>query len=676
MYRLTGTCAGCAARIAELWAQNEPSVQVDLRDFTFELPAGVTLEGLLAQGRAVEPGMGIKRVRRFSLNWGLCPGVLLLALGWGLHRYPTVSFILGAVSWLLAGAPVLVAAFGHLGRGLWRDEYFLMALATIGALCLGDALEAAAVMVFYGLGQWVESRAVARGRGALQRLTALRPAKARLRRDDGTEVEVSLADVRCGDLLAVRPGERFPVDGLAVEGESSADTACMTGESLPQRLKKGSEIVSGTVNLSSPIVYRASGRYDQSALYQLLQLVGRGAEQKAPYERFVTRFSYRYTPAVVIAAAVLALSPLVHGGPWGIWVHRALVFLVLSCPCALLISVPLTVASGLGAAARHGLAVKGGQALERLSTVKAVAFDKTGTLTTGRMTLGRCTVPEEVLPLLIGLEAQSNHPLALALRAAYPQVDPEEAVDVEEVPGCGLTGRTRDGIRLAAGNKTLMERLGLEVEDEDAALHFAFDGRLVGQAWFEDPIKADAASAVESLKRQGVEHLALFSGDSSARVRHVATALGLTEVRGGLLPAEKVEAVKKLRRYGPVLFVGDGINDGPALACADVGAAMGGLGSDAAVDAADMAVMNDRPGTLPLGIQIARHTLRTCRLLVFFVLIVKGAVALLDLWGWAPMWLAVFADVGVTVLAVFYASALLRYCPEGHRSDCICEKSI
>lgn len=656
--------------MSEQWkAQGQ---DLNLEDLTFELAEGCDLDLLMSQARQIEPGVAL--VKRRSIHWeGVTFYLSWVLLAAALFASGLVRQGLGFAAWACAGWPVVAQALRNLGRGAWRDEFFLMTLATVGAIALGESLEAASVMVFYGLGERIERRALSSSRQALSSVTALRPEEAIVERE-GAEVKVHPRDLEVGSIFLVKPGSRFPLDGVVVKGQSTADTACMTGESLPQNLSVGDEVVSGTVNLTSSLWVRATSTYDTSAAAKVLELMGRGAADKAPFERLITRFAAWYTPAVVCSALLIGLSPLVHGGTWAVWVHRALVFLVLSCPCALLVSVPLTLACGVGAASRHGLVVKGATALERLASVKVAAFDKTGTLTQGRLHLAGGDLSAEHKALLLGLEAHSAHPLALALREAWSDVTPAPVDQVREEAGLGLVGTGVSGQGLAAGRKELMERLGFEIGSQEASgteLYFACGEELFGPLTFADRVKEEAASALGAMASLGVKERVVLSGDRQEVVDKLVATLPLTDGKGGLLPADKVAWVEKLSHQGPLLFVGDGMNDSPALARAAVSAAMGGLGSDAAVSAADVVVMNDQLSALVLALQIARRTLAMAKGLVFFALAVKAVVGLCDLWGLVPMWLAVFADVGVTVVAVAFAASTLRFCPQKHK-NCLC----
>ena len=582
-------------------------------------------------------------------------------------------------AYLVAGYDVLLRAVSGVAHGELLDESFLMALATVGAFAIGEYAEAVGVMVFYQVGELFQDVAVDRSRDAISALMELCPDTACRETADGTE-EVPARDVAVGEIIVVRPGERIPLDGVIVEGTSSLDTAALTGESLPRDVSAGDAALGACVNLTGVLRLRVTRRSEESAAAKILELVEEASEKKAESERFITRFAHYYTPCVVAAALALFLVPtlllllpappaFLAGSSWRTWLYRALLFLVVSCPCALVISVPLTFFCGVGGASKQGVLVKGGTALEALARTDTVVLDKTGTLTEGVFSVTEVLPAEgesaeRVLELAACAEQWSDHPIAASLRAAYGQPLPFEAQDVRELAGHGVSAMV-EGVRVLAGNRRLMETEGVAlppVETEGTAVFVAADGAYLGAVCISDKLKAGAKPALDALRRCGVRRLVLLTGDAPAAAEAVAAELALEEYHARLLPADKVAQVERLagETEGSVLFVGDGINDAPVLACADVGAAMGALGSDAAIEAADVVLTDDRLEKLPLSLAIARKTMRIVRQNVAFSLGVKAAVLLLGALGAAGMWLAVFADVGVAVLAVLNATRALR----------------
>ena len=575
-----------------------------------------------------------------------------------------------AVPYLVAGADVLRDAALHICHGQVFDENFLMSIATLGAFATGEYTEAVAVMLFYQVGELFQGIAVGRSRRSIAALMDIRPDVANVERA-GAFVECPVEAVEAGEVIAVRPGERVPLDGVVLEGASSLDTAALTGESMPRDVAVGDEVVSGCVNLSGLLRVRVSRPSSESTVTRILELVENSAASKAKAETFITRFARWYTPVVVIGAALLAVVPPLFDGAWHVWPSRALVFLVISCPCALVISVPLTFFGGIGGASRCGVLVKGANYLEALAHVDTVVFDKTGTLTCGTFEVAQVhpagASAGALLELAALAESGSNHPIAQSLRAACPAVPDAGRVDgVEEAAGQGVLARV-DGRRVAVGNGRLMEREGAawqDCETPGTVVHVALEGRYVGHIVIADRLKAGAAEAVRALKSLGVRKTVMLTGDRQPVAERVAGQLGLDEVRAELLPADKVAAVEALLampdRRGTLVYVGDGLNDAPVLSRSDVGIAMGGLGSDAAIEAADVVLMDDRPEKLALVVRIARRTRRIVTENIVFALGVKAAVLALGAAGLAGMWLAVFADVGVCVLAVLNAMRMLR----------------
>ena len=583
---------------------------------------------------------------------------------------PWLRLGLFVVPYLVAGADVLKNAAVNIAHGQVFDENFLMSIATIGAFATGELAEAVAVMLFYQVGELFQSIAVCRSRGSIAALMDIRPDTAHVERD-GALAECPVEEVGAGSVIAVKPGERVPLDGVVLEGASSLDTAALTGESLPRDVAVGDEVISGCVNLSGLLRVRVTRPSSESTVTRILELVENSSASKARAENFITRFARWYTPAVVAGAALLALLPPLIDGAWDVWPGRALVFLVISCPCALVISVPLTFFGGIGGASRSGVLVKGANYLEVLAGVDTVVFDKTGTLTQGSFFV-TAVHPQQIseqqlLELAALAEGFSSHPISQSLRKAYAKpVDAARVTEVEEIAGHGVTARV-DGRAVSVGNRRLMERVGAEWRDcrhTGTIVHVAVDGVYAGHIVISDEVKPGAAEAVAALKTLGVERTVMLTGDRRPVAEEVAHALGIDEVRAELLPEDKVAAVKALLdapgRRGKLAYVGDGINDAPVLACADIGIAMGGLGSDAAIEAADVVLMDDRPEKLPLAIRLARRTRRIVTENIVFALAVKAAVLVLGPAGVVDMWWAVFADVGVCVIAVLNAMRMLR----------------
>lgn len=576
-------------------------------------------------------------------------------------------------SYLLVGLPILRKAFRNIVRGQVFDENFLMAVATLGAWGLGEYSEAAAVMLFYQIGELFQSYAVNRSRRSIASLMNIRPDYANLKEGDGSR-KVSPEEVAVGDFILVNPGERIPLDGVITEGVTSLDTSALTGESMPRNAEPGSVVLSGSINLSSRITVKVTARYEMSAVAKILDLVENAGSKKAPLENFITRFARWYTPAVVILAAVIAFLPpfLVSGETFRDWIYRALTFLVLSCPCALVISVPLGFFGGIGAASRNGILVKGSNYLEALSRAETIVFDKTGTLTRGRFAVQEiCPAKisaDKLLELAAYAGSGSTHPVSLSVRAAYgKEIDSSRLGSMEELAGRGLK-TVVDGQTVSLGNYRLLQENGINIKpcsDSGTFAYVAVDGKYAGYIRIADEIKPDALAAMEALRRYGVKTTVMLTGDTAAAGERVAQELRLDQVFTELLPEHKVKKVEQILAEkspsGRLVFVGDGINDAPVLARADIGIAMGGVGSDAAVEAADIVIMNDEPSKISAAIAIARHTLRIVKQNIIFALGVKLVVLLLGLAGMATMWDAVFADVGVSVLAILNSLRALSY---------------
>lgn len=597
----------------------------------------------------------------------------LLALGMLLPVAPWARIALHVAGWAVAGYDVFYRAGRNLLRGRMLDENFLMAVASIGAFALGDTGEGLAVMVFYQVGEWFQALAVGRSRKAITGLMDLRPDSAHLIAGSGSTL-VHPSDVPVGAEILVLPGEKVPLDGVVTDGVSQLDTSAMTGESLPREAETGAEVLSGFVNGSGTLRVRVTAAFSQSTASRILDLVQDASARKSPTESFITKFARVYTPIIVGAAALLAVLPplLLPGASFSTWLYRALTFLVISCPCALVVSVPLGIFAGIGSASRKGILVKGGNSLESLARLHTVVFDKTGTLTEGRFEVTRIQAADgvsqdDLLEAAALAEAYSRHPLADAVRAARPhpsQTLPAEAY--EELPGRGIQVRAASGV-LLAGNVRLMQEAGVDLPaglPERTAIHVARDGRYLGFLEMADQPRADAAATLQTLRQQGVERLEMLSGDAPQAAQAVATRLGLDGCQAGLLPDGKVEAVEAMLQAVPqgrtLAFVGDGTNDAPVLALADIGVAMGMGGTDSAIEAADVVLMHDAPSDLPRAVRVSRRTRRIVWENITLALAAKGVILILGALGYASMWLAVFADVGIALLAVLNALRALK----------------
>ena len=582
---------------------------------------------------------------------------VLLAVMWLLLPLEGVWQLLAyCVPYFIVGWDVLWGALRKILHGELLDEEFLMSIATIGAFALGEYREAVAVMLFYQIGEWFQGVAVGKTRRNITQLMDLRPDYANVLRE-GIEEKVDPEEVEVGETILIRPGEKIPLDGIILDGTTAVNTAALTGESLPQDKGPGDAVVSGTVNLTGVITVKTQSAFGESTAAKILELVENASEQKARVEGFITRFAHWYTPCVVAGAALLAvIPPLFLAQPWSVWVQRALVFLVVSCPCALVVSVPLTFFGGIGGASRCGILIKGAGYMETLAKARTVVFDKTGTLTKGSFTVTHI-VPQkgskdDLLALAAAAESFSRHPIAQSVVAAYGKPIEAELEDAKDHTGRGIEA-VIGGRHIFAGNERLMNEIG-------TVIHMAADREYLGYLVIADTPKPDAAEAIRSLKAEGVEKTVMLTGDKAAVAEAVAAELGLDEARAELLPADKVTAVEGLLKTGsPLVFVGDGINDAPVLARADVGVAMGALGSDAAIEAADIVLMDDAPAKLSLAVRLSRRTMRIVRQNVVFALAVKAIVLLMGATGDANMWVAVFADVGVLVLAILNAMRAL-----------------
>lgn len=613
----------------------------------------------------------MKKKQKKNLIRVMVSGVLFLC-GTLIPLPEAVAISILLAAYLIAGYDTLLTAVHNIRNGNVFDENFLMTIATIGALCLQDYKEAVFVMLFYLVGTIFEDYAVNKSRDSISSLLDIRPDYANLQRGDSVEV-VDPYDVSVGDIIIVKPGERVPLDGSVIEGHSTLDTSALTGESVPQYIESGQDISSGCINLTGVLKVQVSSEFDDSTVAKILEMVENAGSRKARVEKFITRFARYYTPVVVIAAVLLALLPplFIPGHPFGEWISRALIFLVISCPCALVISVPLAFFGGIGGASACGILVKGSNYLEVLANTDTIIFDKTGTLTTGKFHVTEVFAADgnsqQVLELAALAESYSDHPLSESIREHYgQQPDRQRLSDVQELAGKGVCA-VIDGRKVYAGNSILMNGLGfseIHHDEKSTLVHIAVDGQYLGAVALSDTIKSDSASAIKSLKSIGVKRTVMLTGDRKTVASNVADTIGLDEYHAELMPADKVSIAEKIisekSSRGSVIFVGDGINDAPVLARADVGVAMGGLGSQAAIEASDIVIMDDQPSKLASIIKIARKTLGIAKQNVIFALAVKFIVLILGAVGLANMWLAVFADVGVAVICIINSMRCLN----------------
>ena len=582
-----------------------------------------------------------------------------------------LRLLLFLIPYLLAGGDVLWRAVRNILRGQVFDENFLMAVATIGAFFIGEYPEAVLVMVFYQVGEWFQGYAVGRSRASIASLMDIRPDHANLETPDGLR-QADPEEVAVGDVIVIKPGERIPLDGTVLEGRTTLDTAALTGESLPREIGPGESVISGCINQTGILNIQTTKEFGESTVAKILDLVENASDKKGRIENFITRFARYYTPVVVFAALALAiLPPLITQQPFSTWIYRALTFLVISCPCALVISIPLSFFGGIGGASKIGVLVKGSNYLEALANTEVVVFDKTGTLTKGSFAVSEIhpvgMKKAQLLELAAYAEDYSNHPISLSIKNAYGQkIDNSRVSDVQEIAGHGVQA-VIDGKTILAGNTKLMEKAHIKYTPSSAVgtvVYLACDGKYAGCIIIEDEIKADAPAAIKLLKSAGIRKTVMLTGDADAVGKKVAGQLHLDQVYTELLPADKVDRVESLLKQksekGMLAFVGDGINDAPVLARADVGIAMGGLGSDAAIEAADVVLMTDEPSKIAAVMKIARKTIRIANQNIVFALGVKFLVLILGALGYANMWAAVFADVGVSIIAILNAIRAMR----------------
>lgn len=683
-YELRGIdCGNCAAKIERAVNQLEQvesaTVNLIAQKLILETKSedGIDKE-IIDLVDAIEPGIEVISEKKEEAlpekrDWAkelLLAVMILFAFGFFLpEEYFWIRLVYYLTLYIIIGHKVLIKMVQNIQRGNLFDENFLMSIATLGAFLLGEFPEAVAVMLFYQIGEYFQDKATSQSRQSIARLMDIRSDKA-WRLEGGETVQVDPETVRVADHILVKPGEKVPLDGLVREGRSILDTSALTGESLPREIGVGEDITSGVINLTSPLVIEVSKTFSQSTVNKILELVENASNKKAETERMITRFSRVYTPVVVGIAFLLAsLPPLLGLGEWSTWLYRALTFLVISCPCALAVSVPISFFGGLGGASKLGVLVKGGNYLEALAKLDTVVFDKTGTITKGIFAVDTVVnaegVEDDILYLAAHLESYSNHPIANSIRTAYGQeVDENRVSQITELPGQGMSGRV-DGRQLYLGNARLMEVQGIAypaIDSTGTVLYLAEDSHFLGYFLITDQVKETSIEALKDLQAVGIKKTVLLSGDRQAVVDEFAQQFAFNDAFGDCLPQDKVSTFEEIltQSQQAVAFVGDGVNDAPVLARADVGIAMGGLGSDAAIESADVVLMDDDLGKLPQVIRLAKKTVRIAQQNMTLAIVVKLIFLVLSGLGISNMWEAIFADVGVTLLAVWNALRVLR----------------
>lgn len=688
-------CANCAAKM-ENQIKALPGVSVASVNFTTSTLAIEAerddIEKIIAEARniitRIEPHVVVreKKLTRTPKKvyllmeqneeklelFRLAAGAVLYLIAVFLEFSQPMELLLYGLSYVLSGGEVVLKAVRNIARGQVFDENFLMTVATVGAFAIKEYPEAVAVMLFYQMGELFQDVAVNRSRRSIEALMDIRPDFANLKKGEEI-IQVNPEEVIIGDVILVKPGERVPLDGKVIEGNSLVDTSALTGESVPRDVKPGDGILSGSINTNGVLLVEVTKEYGESTVAKILDLVQNASSKKAPTENFITKFARYYTPGVVFTAAALAFIPplVIPGAGFSDWLYRALIFLVISCPCALVVSIPLGFFGGIGGASKNGILVKGGNYLEALNNVDTVVFDKTGTLTKGVFKV-TSVVPEkglskeDLLEYAALAEVYSTHPIAKSILESFGKEVSKQRIDTyEEIAGHGVRVVV-EGKTILAGNMKLMDKAGILVSNQQITgtiVHVAVDGKYAGYLVISDELKEDSARALEHLRNIGIKRLVMLTGDSKAVASQVAEALKLEEVYAELLPHEKVEKMEKIyetKGKGNLVFVGDGINDAPVLARADVGVAMGGLGSDAAIEAADVVIMTDEPSKIATAIKIAKRTRSIVWQNIIFALGVKGLVLLLGAGGMATMWEAVFADVGVAVIAILNAMRVMK----------------
>lgn len=682
-------CAACATKIEKnvnkMANVKSCSVNFTTQKLNYELTGQEAVtefeQQLATLLPTIEPDVGIQQSptpepspAKHAINYDLIR-ILVSSLGLAISYLVPLSApaktTLLLAAFVVIGYDIVWTAIKNILHGEWFDEHFLMSIATIGAFGIGQYAEAVGVMLFYQVGEYFQSLAVNHSRRSIANLVAIKPTIANRLAADGTTEVVAPEAIQVGEHIVVKPGEKVPLDGVITTGDSYVDTSAITGESVPRAFHPGDELLSGTINQSGLLTLEVTKPYADSTVAKILDLVENASSQKAPTENFITRFAKVYTPIVVGIAAIMAIvPPLLFGAPFGDWLYRALIFLVISCPCALVISIPLGFFAGIGTASKNGILVKGSNYLEALNDVQTVVFDKTGTLTQGSFSV--TTVhsvdqqPDELLALAALVEQHSTHPIGQSILAANQTPLTKTLSDVQETAGHGISGQL-NGQLLQAGKASWLQASGIATltpSEVGTSVHVAYNNRYLGYIVIADTVKPDAQTAVAQLKHAGIHQTIMLTGDNQPVAQQVSAVLGIDKYQSELLPQDKVAAVAKLTEdratNGKIVFVGDGINDTPVLARADVGVAMGGLGSDAAIEAADIVLMSDEPTKLATAISIAKYTRRIVWQNIIFALVVKGIFLLLGAFGIATMWEAVFADVGVTLIAILNALRILK----------------